>query len=792
MRMCALAAVLASMGIALAGRGEGQTPDFYDPGRVRALYLTFHQVDWWQQLRTNYGTEVDIPADLTVDGKLYPSVGVRFKGHVSYRGNVEKEPFNLSLDAFVKDQRLYGYKTLNLNNGYLDPTFVREVVSFELCRRYLPAPRANLVKLYINNESWGIYVNVQQPNTEFLGEAFGENEGNNFKADGNAALQWAGWNPAAYQFDYPLKSGDPKTAWTALIDLIDKLNNTPAAQLPGELVKALNVDRALWYLALLNVFCNLDSYLGSGDNYYLYQDQAAGLFQIYPWDLNESLGVHNLGLTVTQLEQLSPVHEEANPTRPLMARLMGVPAWRQLYLAHLRTVLAESFQWAAVGPLVARYQDLIRADVLADTKKLYSDAQFTQAVTQNLWLEGRWVPGLKSFLEARAVFLGAHPTVNQVVPTIAQVSHTPAEPKDTDTVWVRATLTAPGGLALAEVVYTGGVSALHDDGQHHDGLASDGIYGASIAPAAIGKTVRYFIRAEATGGGIALDPARAEFVTYGYTVKPLSGTSPVEIHEFLAQNTAGIRDEMGQYEDWIELVNTGTAAVDISGFYLTDKPDKPTKWALPANTVLQPGATLLVWADEDTGDGPYHANFKLAAAGESIQFFDRDGKTLLDVITFGPQSSDISTGRLAGYKSVWATFPVPTPRAANRPAPCGHLEYGPLDPAAAPLVLKASGTPGLGGTVTYEVTGAPASTLGHLGIAIAPLQLPIPSLGALLLNPTGLALLPIRTNAAGTASQKLAIPNVSVLGGQSFYLQAFVMSATTGGLSTAVRTRICP
>ena len=782
-----------------SGTGEAQTPDLYDTTQVRSLYLTFKQVDYWQQLRTNHATQTDIKADLTVDGQTYPDIGVRFKGHASYRGDVDKEPFNLSIDEFNSNQRLYGYRTLNLNNGFLDPTFVREVVSFELLRRYLPAARANFVKLYINQVYWGVYINIQQPNTDFLQEVFGESGGPNFKADPlksgpqASALQWLGSTPALYQTSYQLKSGNEQTAWPALADLIDKLNNTSTAQLPAVLPTVLNVDRALWYLALVNVFCNLDSYIGSGHNYYLYQRENAGTFQVVPWDVNENLGVFNLGMTLIQLQQLSPTYGSTSfLDRPLVARLLSVPAWRARYVAHMRTILNETFHWAAFDALVTRYQNLIQNDVAADTKKLYSTAYFSQAVTQDLVLDQQLVPGMKPFIEARSAYLAAHPDINQTVPTITQVSHSPASPTSLDTVRVVATITAATSVASAEVVHTGGTATLYDDGQHHDGLPNDGVFGGAIPPAGPGQTVDYHIQATAQGGGMALDPPRAAYVTYRYTVNPPQGVSPVQIHEFLAKNNTGIQDEKGEYEDWIELVNTGATSVNLAGTYLTDKLGLPTKWMFPAGTTILPGQTLLVWADEEENEGPLHASFKLSADGESIHFFDRDGQTRFDTVTFGVQQADVSTGRLVGYPHVWATFPVPSPRALNQPEPCGHREYRGLDPTTSRFSLLGQGTPQVGGTAAFGVTNAPASTPGYLALAFAPLVADLGSLGPLLVHPGMMVLLPMSTDSSGSATPSVPIPAVGALAGMTFYFQSLVLAGTSGGLSNGVMTRVCP
>src|SRR5206468_3810245 len=100
---------------------------------------------------------------LTVDGKKYSNVGVRFRGTSSYFtvGAGYKRSFNVSLDFVNRKQRLHGYKTLNLLNSHDDPSFLSTVLYSHIARKYIPTPKANLVKVVINGESWGVYVNAQ-------------------------------------------------------------------------------------------------------------------------------------------------------------------------------------------------------------------------------------------------------------------------------------------------------------------------------------------------------------------------------------------------------------------------------------------------------------------------------------------------------------------------------------------------------------------------------------------------------------------------------------------------------
>ena len=144
---------------------------------------------------------------------------------------------------------------------------------------------------------------------------------------------------------------------------------------------------------------------------------------------------------------------------------------------------------------------------------------------------------------------------------------------------------------------------------------------------------------------------------------------PLVINEFMASNSSCIQDSEGQYDDWIEIYNYGTDAIDTGGMYLTDDLSAPTKWQIPDNnpaaTTISAGGYLLIWADNKTIDAGLHANFKLDADGEEIGLFDADGSTLIDSVTFGEQMPDISYGRYPDADDYWRFFGVPSPGEEN-------------------------------------------------------------------------------------------------------------------------------
>jgi hypothetical protein len=273
----------------------------------------------------------------------------------------------------------------------------------------------------------------------------------------------------------------------------------------------------------------------------------------------------------------------------------------------------------------------------------------------------------------------------------------------------------------------------------------------------------------------------------------IGATAPgqVQIHEFVAKNVTGIQDEMNEYEDWLEIANLGVTAFDLSEFYLTDDLLNPTKWKIPQGTIIPPGGTLLVWADEDGQDGPYHANFKLDKEGEEIGLVAKDGITVVDSVQFGQQTEDMSTGRIVG-QDLWVLFPVPTPRALNRPEPCGNLAIDGRNSRFNPggQITAVSG-PRLGQLARYQVVNAPAGTPGVIALATLAFHANAGNLGVLLVHPATMAMFPIATGSQGTADFSVPVPNVAALAGVTFYLQAFVSNGTTGGFTAGLITRVC-
>lgn len=139
----------------------------------------------------------------------------------------------------------------------------------------------------------------------------------------------------------------------------------------------------------------------------------------------------------------------------------------------------------------------------------------------------------------------------------------------------------------------------------------------------------------------------------------------VQINEIVSSNGSTFSDEDGDFEDWVELVNTSTEPVQLEGFSLSDNLSNLQKWIFP-QYLMNPGEYLVVFASgKDIKSGTYlHTNFNISADGEPIIVTNAAGDTL-DLVQEVEIPRDISYGRVADGSGNFTFFQQPTPGAAN-------------------------------------------------------------------------------------------------------------------------------
>jgi len=339
----------------------------YDPSTLRTIFLEFADPAWEEELEAFYHTDVELPATMRVDGKTYTNVGVQFRGNSSFFsvGRGRKRSLSVSMNHVNADQRLEGYRALTLLNAHSDPTFLRSMVYLDLVRQYLPALKVNYMRVAINGESWGVYVNQQRFNTDFLRDAFGTADGIRLKSSNRSrfgSFSYLGDNIDEYRKWYEIQSADRDASWKVLMNVTRVLAQTPAESLKAAIEPIFNVDGALRYLALDMVVMSGDGYWLHGSDFNLHVD-AKGVLHMLHHDTNEAFTTASSGRGGPREAKADPVGYMDDPNKALRNKLLAVPEYRTKYLQYIHHIATNALDWAKIGPKVDAYRALIRADV---------------------------------------------------------------------------------------------------------------------------------------------------------------------------------------------------------------------------------------------------------------------------------------------------------------------------------------------------------------------------------------------------------------------------------------------
>ncbi len=141
----------------------------------------------------------------------------------------------------------------------------------------------------------------------------------------------------------------------------------------------------------------------------------------------------------------------------------------------------------------------------------------------------------------------------------------------------------------------------------------------------------------------------------------------VYITEVMASNDSVTTYPAAGNTDWIELYNSSSMSVDLSGFGLSDRLTRGRKWQFPQGTLIGPGEYKIVLCDGTRGStdtGVLHASFKInRTACETLALTDPEGR-ILDKVILPVQRTDISYGRTLGMSGFFY-YDTPTPFQMN-------------------------------------------------------------------------------------------------------------------------------
>lgn len=291
-------------------------------------------------------------------GKItFADVGVRRKGSSTFRALPQKAAFKIRFDKYVPGQRFLGLTDLTLNNSMSDPTFIAERLAYYLFRSAgLPAEKANSAQVVINGAPWGLYLNLETPNLDFIKRVFPGKWKTEY--DVGYGSQWLPGVEAG--FDENVGDGT-KSDVTALLAAVQAAND---ATLIADVSGHLDTNEWLTFSASEAATGHYDGYafgFWGSHNYHVAGD-TSGVFSLIPWSTDLTFSDR---MTVVNANEPQNVGD-SGPT--LLGRCKLSPGCWTAYKAKVSTVLA-TYETLDLVNLAKTWHAQVDPLVIADPKK---------------------------------------------------------------------------------------------------------------------------------------------------------------------------------------------------------------------------------------------------------------------------------------------------------------------------------------------------------------------------------------------------------------------------------------
>lgn len=632
--------VFPPVGEALIRTGE---PDNGDAFGTYRMWITQASLNEWdaQPFRSND------PFPIT-----FVSNGARaiYNAGAFYGGNKDSHSFptsgSVSYDVTLpENEEFLGADKLTLDYPVRDATNQREQTMYWFADQLkLPTLHRRDIYLYMNGiRRRTIYHDAEQPdgvlaNSHFPGDdgelfkTSNDNETSNsgsrtrpfvrniidvFEADGMIREARYRWTTGARARGSRSRLDD-----TTILELMRRADNS-GPDYEERLLEIIDMENWMRTWAMIDLGSFWDAFGNTNfKNTYLYKPSDSGWVQ-FVWDMDVGLGTDS----------------RDQPTQPLFPstgdrninRMYQTPAFTRAYWRAIEESLESFYSTAGVSPLLERKRAAYAAAGLNFTSPFVPSGA------------GRSIP---QFIEQRAAFI--RPQLDAVNEPFQLTE--PTDGSSLNNPFITLMGTAPVDVVTIEV---NGISLQLDWSSLGDWSAPFALKG--------GENV------------LSIQAFDSEGVEIGSEVRTVTYTGvgawpPLVINEWMADNESALPDPAdGDFEDWIELENLGSVAADLTGWFLSDDPNKPFKYQIPFGYSIAPRDLFLTWADGEVAQNDpvlsadLHLPFKLAAGGESILLSAPDG-TLIDRVDFGRQSPDKTMGR-AGNSIV--ALSQPTLRTLN-------------------------------------------------------------------------------------------------------------------------------
>jgi hypothetical protein len=462
---------------------------------------------------------------------------------------------------------------------------------------------------------------VEHIDEEFALSRFGNKDGNLYKCLYPADLDYLGADPDSYKLMsgdrqvYELTTNIEEDDYSDLAAFIDVLENSPNDRLICDLEALFNTYDYLKIMAA-DIFCgDWDGYIYNKNNFYLYHNTATGKMEYIPYDVDNTFGIDWFNIDWAE-RNIYNWKRGGSEKRPLYDRLINNTELRQQFTFYAGQLITSTIDMDSLTQSIESRKNMIAPYVASDPYYPldygYDYGDFMLSYTNAMGAHVKY--GLYPYLNARSLSMSQQLEAGKMAPVIKYIRHRRDPGQGIE---VKAYAEAEVLPLNAMLIYTVDGGSNKQIGMNYDG---SGIYSVTLEGIPDAAAVTYHIVVSDRDGRTNVKPCEPAMII------PVSGDTPLLfINEFMADNEKNVADDHGNYIDWIEIYNGD---------------------------------------NEDVYLGDHHAGFKLAREGEEIGLYSKY-LLVVDTLSFGEQSGDVSSGRKSNGAIEIVFFNVPTPGRSN-------------------------------------------------------------------------------------------------------------------------------
>ena len=456
---------------------------------INEIHLSTKAENWkyiLDSLRFN-GDEFLAIESASINGNSYSNASIGYVQQAEFKADQIQRSLWLDID---------GSKVLKLARITKDPSLIREKLATKIYSHFMVVPQVAYSKVYVNKEFYGFLLIREQADAAFVKHYFGNQHASStlktksvYSVEPHADCIKESYGSLLYEsnkecLDFLFHGADKSNIHKLSQALKNDISN---------IEQILDVNSALWMLALNDVTMNFNSYNGfKSTNYYLVEDQF-GRMNFVPFDFEMAFGAKKRvssksDFTLEQMAKLPLAYHLDNTKYPLIRKLLSNDLYFRTYISNCRAIMNAFYDDEVYLNLAKQYQaDLV--DAISEDPFLKAKSEKVKANLQYTVGKRSQIPGIEEIVEARRAFLKKETILKILGPEVMEFSFVSRERfsnvKIEDFV-----------LSVETDRYTEAVKVhyrfskkqafistnLMDDGQHQDQKAGDKVFGVRISP----------------------------------------------------------------------------------------------------------------------------------------------------------------------------------------------------------------------------------------------------------------------------------------------------------------------